>query len=169
MASCCGKSFSRLEVVLGALNQTLPDFIGKYRNLNLLLAAVRMGAEMPSQYRDVIGGLRSFRAAQDKESAEAALANVRAALGALKQTTSVSMQQELPPPGSDFEGAAQAAMPTSAPDYNSSAAPVAADQAPAKAAKAVSDSASAAARDAVKSATEKAKKGLGGLLRGRKP
>jgi photosystem II stability/assembly factor-like uncharacterized protein len=101
MASCCGKSFSRLEVALGALNQTLPDFIGKYRNLNLLLAAVRMGAEMPSQYREVIGGLRSFRAAQDKESAEAALANVRSALGAFKQTTSVSMQQELPPPRMD--------------------------------------------------------------------
>ena len=169
MASCCGKSFSRLEVVLGALNQTLPDFIGKYRNLNLLLAAVRMGAEMPIQYRDVIGGLRSFRAAQDKESAEAALANVRAALGAFKQTTSVSLQQELPPPGNDFDGAAQAAMPTPAPDYNASVAPAAADQATAGAANAVTDSASAAARDAVKGATEKAKKGLGGLLRGRKP
>lgn len=101
MASCCGKSFSRLEVVLGALSQTLPDFIGKYRNLNLLLAAVRMGAEMPSQYREVLGGLRAFRAAQDKESAAAALANVSAALGAFKQTASVSMQQELPPPPVD--------------------------------------------------------------------
>jgi hypothetical protein len=96
--SCCTKSFSRLEVVLGALAGTLPEFIGKYRNLNLLLAAVRMGAEMPAQYRSVKGGLRSFRKAQDKETAQAALAGVSAALLALKQSTSVSMQQQLPPP-----------------------------------------------------------------------
>ena len=97
MASCCRKSFSRLETALGALSTTLPEFIGKYRNLNLLLAAVRMSAEMPDQYRAVVGGLRAFRTAQDKQTAEAALASVRAALGTFKQTAAVSMQQELPP------------------------------------------------------------------------
>ena len=97
MAACCRKSFSRIDVVLGALSETLPEFVGKYRNLNLLLAAVRMGAELPDQYRDVSGGLRTFRAAQDKESAQAALATVRTALAAFKQTTSVAMQQQLPP------------------------------------------------------------------------
>lgn len=42
---------SRLDVILGALSQTLPEFIGKYKNLNLLLAAVRMGAELPGEFR----------------------------------------------------------------------------------------------------------------------
>lgn len=98
-ANCCNKSFSRLEVILGALNKTLPEFIGKYKNLNLLLAAVRMGAEMPNEYRSVKGGLSSFRKAQDKDGATAALSAVSAALSAFKQTTAVSMQKVLPPAG----------------------------------------------------------------------
>lgn len=97
IANCCNKSFSRLEVILGALSKTLPEFIGKYKNLNLLLAAVRMGAELPGEYRSVKDGLSAFRKAQDKESAAAALAGVSAALSAFKQTTAVSMQKELPP------------------------------------------------------------------------
>jgi photosystem II stability/assembly factor-like uncharacterized protein len=98
-AGCCQKSFSRLEVILGALSKTLPEFIGKYKNLNLLLAAVRMGAELPDEYRSVKGGLSAFRKAQDKESAAAALAGVSAALSKFKQTTAISMQTQLPPAG----------------------------------------------------------------------
>ena len=98
-ANCCKNGFSRLEVILGALSKTLPEFIGKYRNMNLLLAAVRMGAELPDEYRSVKNGLGAFRKAQDKEGATAALASVTAALSAFKQTTAVSMQKELPPAG----------------------------------------------------------------------
>ena len=98
-AQCCKKSFSRLEVILGAMSKTLPEFIGKYKNLNLLLAAVRMGAELPGEYRSVKGGLSAFGKAQDKEGAQSALAAVSAALSAFKQTTAVSMQKELPPAG----------------------------------------------------------------------
>jgi photosystem II stability/assembly factor-like uncharacterized protein len=98
-ANCCKKSFSRLEVILGALSKTLPEFIGKYRNLNLLMATVRMGAELPGQYRSVKGGLNGFAKAEDREGAQAALAAVSAALSAFKQTTAVSMQKQLPPAG----------------------------------------------------------------------
>ena len=94
---CCKKSFNQLEVILGALSTTLPEFIGKYRNLNLLLAALRMGAELPGQYRSVKDGLSAFRKSDSKEAAQAALAAVSAALSAFKQTTAVSMQQQLPP------------------------------------------------------------------------
>lgn len=97
-ANCCRNSFSRLEVILGALSKTLPEFIGKYRNLNLLLAGVRMGAELPGEYRSVKGGLSAFGKAQDREGAQAALAAVSAALSAFKQTTAISTQKELPPP-----------------------------------------------------------------------
>lgn len=96
-ANCCKKSFSRLELTLAALSGTLPEFVGKYKNLNLLLAAIRMGAELPAEYRSLKGDLRTFRRAQDKESAQAALAAVIEALAALKQTTSIAMQRELPP------------------------------------------------------------------------
>lgn len=94
---CCKKNFSQLEVVLGALNKSLPDFIGKYRNLNLLLAAVRMGAELPGEYRSVREGLGTFKKAETREDAAAALASVSSALTALKQTTAITMQQQLPP------------------------------------------------------------------------
>jgi hypothetical protein len=175
-ANCCKKSFSRLETILGALSQTLPEFIGKYKNLNLLLAAVRMGAELPSEYRSVKGGLRAFRKAQDKESATAALAGVSAALSAFKQTTSVSMQQELPPPPSgDSEGAPS---PGSSPVPNADSSAVQnsgtevkslVGDAAAEAKSAVKDSTKASGKDVMKEAADKAKKGLGGLLRKKKP
>jgi photosystem II stability/assembly factor-like uncharacterized protein len=175
-AGCCKKSFSRLEVVLGAMAQSLPEFIGKYKNLNLLLAAIRMSAEMPSQYRTVKGGLRAFRKAQDKDAAQAALAGVSAALTAFKQSTSVSMQQQLPPPSGDFDAApAASAMPASpnaamnpASSGSGAVQNVAGDAAQA-AKNAVKDSTRAVGKDAVKGAADKAKKGLGGLLRKKKP
>ena len=180
MASCCKKSFSRLEVILGAMSQTLPEFIGKYRNLNLLLAAIRMGAELPSEYRAVKGGLRAFRKAQDKESAQAALAGVSAALSAFKQTTAVSMQQELPPPPPpselDAAPAGGAATPNAAP--NAAMSPASSTDGAAKnvvggvatdAKNAVKDTTKAVGKDAAKEAADKAKKALGGLFRKKKP
>jgi photosystem II stability/assembly factor-like uncharacterized protein len=167
-ANCCKKSFSKLETVLGALAQTLPEFIGKYRNLNLLLAAVRIGAVLPNEYRSVKGGLRAFRKAGNKEEAEGALASVSAALSALKQTTAVSMQQQLPPPPSgDFEAAPNAAL-SPAPGAGGAGNSVV-GQAAAEAKDAVKDSSKAAGKDAVKAAADKAKKGLGSLLRKKKP
>lgn len=192
-ANCCKKSFSKLEVILGALAQTLPDFIGKYKNLNLLLAAIRMGAELPNDYRSVKGGLRAFRKAGNKEEAQGALASVSAALATFKQTTSVSMQQQLPPPPSgDMESSASgasSAAPPIAPAPNAAASPNAAapNAAPAAASgsgsaaknvasdaaseakSAVKDSARAVGKNAVEGAADKAKKGLGSLLRKRKP
>jgi photosystem II stability/assembly factor-like uncharacterized protein len=95
-AKCCSKSFSRLEVLLGALAQTLPQFIAQYKNLNILLAAARMGSDMPDQYRSVKSGLRAFRKADSKEAAQSALASVSSALQAFKQTTAIAFQKELP-------------------------------------------------------------------------
>jgi hypothetical protein len=97
-AKCCAKSSGRLEALLGALSQSLPQFVDRYRNLNLLVAGVRMGAELPDQYRSVKGGLHAFRTAASKEAARAALDGVSQALGAFKKTTSVAFQKELPPP-----------------------------------------------------------------------
>ena len=97
MTKCCGKSFSRLELVLGAMSQTLPELLGKYRNLNLLFAGLRMSAELPAQYRGVKGGLKAFRKADNKEGAQKALNQVAEALRSFKQTTAVAMQKELPP------------------------------------------------------------------------
>lgn len=176
-ANCCKKSFSKLEVVLGALAQTLPDFIGKYKNLNLLLAAVRIGAVLPNEYRSVKGGLRAFRKAGNKEEAEGALAGVSAALSALKATTAVSMQQQLPPPPSGDEmnaplPAAGVAAPDAAVDPASSAGGASKNVVggvATEAKNAVKDTTKAVGKDAAKEAADKAKKALGGLFRRKKP
>ncbi|MGH8631432.1 MAG: hypothetical protein ACREU7_11810, partial [Burkholderiales bacterium] len=174
-ANCCKKPFSRLEVILGALSQTLPEFIGKYKNLNLLLAAIRMGAELPGEYRAIKGGLRAFRKSTNKEEAQGALAGVSAALSAFKQTTSVSMQQQLPPPpnGDDFNApAGGAAAPNAAMSPASSVDETAKNVVggvATEAKSAVKDSTKAAAKDTAKEAADKAKKALGGLLRKKKP
>jgi photosystem II stability/assembly factor-like uncharacterized protein len=164
-ASCCKKSFGRLELTLGAISESLPAFIGKYKNLNLLLAAIRMGSDLPDEYRALKGSLRAFRRAEEKESAQAALAGVLDALRTLKQTTAVSMQQQLPEPTTgDFDAASSG---SSAPNVMSDA-PQNAGTA-ANVMSAVEDSTKAAGQDAVKQATDKAKKGLGSLLRRKKP
>jgi hypothetical protein len=59
-AGCYRKSFSRLEVLLGALSQSLPDFMGKHRNLNLLLATLRMSNELPNEAREGSAGAGAF-------------------------------------------------------------------------------------------------------------
>jgi hypothetical protein len=164
-ANCCKKSFGRIELTLDAISESLPAFIGKYKNLNLLLAAIRMGSDLPDEYRTLKGGLRAFRRAEDKESARAALASVIDALRTLKQTTAVSMQQQWPKPsGDDFDAASSGVTShnatSGAPQSPGVAAPVV---------NAVQDSAKAAGKDAVKEAADKAKKGLGGLLRRKKP
>lgn len=160
-ANCCKKSFSRLELTLAALSTTLPEFIGKYRNLNLLLAAIRMGAELPAEYRSLKGDLRTFRRAQDKESAQAALAGVIEALSALKQTTSIAMQKELPPVPE-----AEAFAPESGGASSASGNAKATSSAKEKdgVVDAAKEGAKAGAKDAAKDA---AKKGIGGILRRR--
>lgn len=160
--NCCKKSFSRLELAFGLISQSLPDFIARYKNLNLLAAALRMGSELPDDYRSLRAGLRAFGAAQDKESAQAALASVKEALAALKQTTSVAMQEELPSPGAEVDDGAssEGAMIVSP----SGGAVGAVQKAAAK------DSAANSAKDAVKDAAkDAAKKGLGRWIRGKKP
>jgi len=150
-ANCCKKSFSRLDLTLSLLSESLPQFIAQYKNLNLLLVAMRMSSELPGDYRNLKGGLRTFRTAQDKESAKAALADVLAALKALKQTTAESMQQVLPPvsSGSDEDGGMAAfAQPGSAPAATPKA---------------------AAKKDDKSAVKEAAKKGLGGLLKKKIP
>ena len=168
-ANCCKKSFSRLEITLAALSQTLPEFSGKYKNLNLLLAAIRMGAELPGQYRTFKGDLRTFRRAQDKESATAALAGVIQALSALKQTTAISMQQELPPVPeaeafSPSGGAAASASSSSSSDAKSKNKPASST----KGKSGVDEVKDAAKEGAKEAAKDAAKKGIGGIFK-RKP
>jgi hypothetical protein len=95
--SCCSKPVNKLNVLLGAVSQSLPAFLAKYKNMNLLVAGLRAYTELPDKYGDLRAALRAFKEAKDKESAQAALARVTAATRELQQATKAAFQTEPPP------------------------------------------------------------------------
>jgi hypothetical protein len=130
----------------------MPDFLARYRNLNLLFEGARTAAGMPSWLQTVKGGLAAFRSSTDKSSAAAALAQIVSAADSLKTQTKVAFMQTSFAAGpedtsSGFSSSATAA--TSVPTVDSVAA---------GAKSAVADSVANAAKEA-------AKKKLGGLLK----
>lgn len=149
-----GNRLGQLQALLDAIGTSMPDFLARYRNLNLLFEGARTAAGMPSWLQTVKGGLAAFRSSTDKSSAAAALAQIVSAADSLKTHTNVAFQQTSFAAGpedtsSGFSSSATAAtaVPTSV-----------ADSAAAGAKSAVADSAAKAAKEA-------AKKKLGGLLK----
>jgi outer membrane murein-binding lipoprotein Lpp len=94
VTACCGKSVNRLNVVLGMVGQSLPQFVARFKNTNLLIAGLRMLTTMPSQLSDIRGALRDFKSATDKEAARAALARLGTATSSFRQSTQAALQKE---------------------------------------------------------------------------
>lgn len=97
VTACCGKPLNKLNVILGAVLQSLPQFVAKFKNTNLLVAGLRMLSTMPSQLGDLRGALRAFKQATDKEGAKAALAQLGGAATSLSQSTKAAFQKEVTP------------------------------------------------------------------------
>jgi len=74
--------------------QSLPQFVARFKNTNLLVAGLRMLSTMPSQLSDVRTALRDFKSATDKQGAQAALARLGSAAGSLRQSTRTAFQKE---------------------------------------------------------------------------
>jgi photosystem II stability/assembly factor-like uncharacterized protein len=108
-ATCCAKPLSKVDLILTAVTGIVPQFLGQYKNTNLILAGLRMLTDLPDRVNDLNRALRSFRKAPDKAAAQAALAQVTAAIQGLSQTTAVASQQQVPPPAEVEEAAASAA------------------------------------------------------------
>jgi hypothetical protein len=98
-SECCATRLNKLYLMISAVAQSLPQFLGRYKNNNLLLAGLRMITDLPHQFGAMKSGLRAFRQAPDKESATRALAEVAGAAEALRQVTAVAFQRALPPVG----------------------------------------------------------------------
>lgn len=94
VASCCAKQFSRADAVLSLVTQSLPQFINRFRNTNLLVAGLRMFITMPTQLGDVRAAWKEFKGATDKAAAQAALLRLGDAAAALKSSTQAAMQKE---------------------------------------------------------------------------
>ncbi|MGH7560742.1 MAG: WD40/YVTN/BNR-like repeat-containing protein [Gemmatimonadales bacterium] len=95
--NCCGKPLNRFNVILGAVLQSLPQFVAKFKNTNLLVAGLRMLVTMPSQLGDLRGAFRAFKQATDKAGAQAALAQLGTAATSLQQSTKAAFQKEVAP------------------------------------------------------------------------
>ena len=94
VASCCGKPVNKLNAILGAVLQSLPQFVTRFKNTNLLVAGLRMLSTMPSQLGDVRTALRDFKSATDKQGAQAALVRLGSAAGSLRESTRAAFQKE---------------------------------------------------------------------------
>lgn len=97
IASCCAKPLNRLDVILAAVLQSLPDFLARFKNTNLLVAGLRMLSTMPTQLSDVRSAVREFKSATNKQGAQAALARLGSATSALRQSTQAAFQEEVTP------------------------------------------------------------------------
>jgi photosystem II stability/assembly factor-like uncharacterized protein len=105
-AACCAKSLNRFDVLLTAVGGTLPQFLGAYKNTNLLLAGIQMITDLPARVKGLDEAVRVFKKAADKAAAQQALVGVVTAAQALSQTTAVAFQKQAPVPG---PGAGQSA------------------------------------------------------------
>jgi photosystem II stability/assembly factor-like uncharacterized protein len=148
-----GNWLGKLQALLDAIGSSMPDFLARYRNLNLLFEGTRTAAGMPSWLQTVKGGLAAFRSSPDKTSAAAALAQLVGAVDSLKTQTRVAFQQT-----SFASGAEDASATSTASGFSSTPATSVADSATTEVKSAVADSVGKAATDAVK-------KGIGGLIK----
>jgi hypothetical protein len=94
VTACCGKPLNKLNVILGAVLQSLPQFVAKFKNTNLLVAGLRMLSTMPSQLGDLRGAVGAFKQATDKAGAKAALARLGDAATSLSQSTKAAFQKK---------------------------------------------------------------------------
>lgn len=96
-AACCAKPLGKFDLLLTAVTGLVPQFLGQYKNTNLLVAGLQMLSDLPGDVNELNTALRAFRKAPDKVGAQAALAQVAAAIQGLRQTTAVAFQKQLPP------------------------------------------------------------------------
>ncbi len=148
----------KLQALLDVIGTSMPDFLGRYRNLNLLFEGARTAAGLPSWLQTVKGHLAALRSSTDKNSAAAALAQLVSAADSLKNQTRVAFLRAsfTPGPGDAAAGASSTPDPVGV----SAAAPegVRVDSAAARGKSGVADSIASAAKQA-------AKKKLGGFLK----
>ena len=153
-----GNRLGQLQALLDVIGTTMPDFLGRYRNLNLLFEGARTTAGLPSWLQTVKGGLAAFRSSTDKSSAAAALAQLVSAADSLKNQTRVAFMQSSFTPGREDAGSAFSSAPAAVGVSAAAPAGASVDSTAAAAKSAVADSIANAAKEA-------AKKKLGGLLK----
>jgi hypothetical protein len=94
MQSCCGKGLSRLQLLFEATTGLLPDFLQRFRSLNLLVQGLRTANALPTTADSLKAALKEFRTSSDRTAARAALARVSSTLATFKQVADTAMLKQ---------------------------------------------------------------------------
>ena len=108
--SCCAQSVNKLQASVDALTPLVPQFLAKYRNVNLIVAGLRLLGVLPDRVSQVKAALKQLRVARGAAAATAALQELKAAVDGLHASTRQAFQQDpisidaAPGGGSDDSG-----------------------------------------------------------------
>lgn len=88
-----GNTLAKIQALLDAVGASVPQFLSRYRNLNLVFEGARTSASLPGWFQTVKEGFASFRSATDKNAAANALAQIKSAADSLKTETRLAFQK----------------------------------------------------------------------------
>jgi hypothetical protein len=77
----------------------VPDFLAKYKNLNLLAQGLRTAAALPEMNDSLRAAFKSFRTAPDRATAMTALSSAKGILAGLKAAVDTALQNRNRSPG----------------------------------------------------------------------
>ncbi len=82
----------KVQALLDLIGANVPQFLSRYRNLNLVFESARTSAALPGWFETVKEGFSSFKSATDKNAAQAALAQMMSAADSLRTETRLAFQ-----------------------------------------------------------------------------
>lgn len=91
---CCGKSLSRWYLAMQAAETILPQFVAQFKNTNLLGAGLRMLVVLPARVNATIEAFGTFKRSANKAEAKENVAQLNAAVDALKLGVTKAVQKE---------------------------------------------------------------------------
>lgn len=96
--ACCAEPLEEVWTTFDAVAAATPSFLSNFRNLNLSFAAIRWAVVLPRRLAEIETAVQAFRDAPDLQTAEAALAQMEAAVQEFIGTTRQALQEEVPAP-----------------------------------------------------------------------
>ena len=88
-----GNMLAKIQALLDAVGASVPQFLSRYRNLNLVFEGARTSASLPGWFKTVKEGFATFRSASDKTAAAGALAEIVSAADSLRTETRLAFQK----------------------------------------------------------------------------
>lgn len=84
---------SGATATLNTVSTTVPQFVGKYRNLNLMLTGLQMAAQMPATVQCLTQSFQSLKSVKDPQAAMAAVMNIQGQMSGLVRMVRMAFQK----------------------------------------------------------------------------